>query len=99
MEKSKGEKSVEVTKMTKNYINTETEEATNMGADTEAIGIEAQSGLLKHVAWFHVNGAAVSKHKEEEKNIVEELESMSWKATDTKNSEAKGVNPLPRNKQ
>ena len=50
MEKSKGEKSVEVTKMTKNYINTETEEATNMGADTEAIGIEAQSGLLKHVA-------------------------------------------------
>ena len=46
--KEQAEESKQVTKTTNN-INTETEEATNMGADTEAIGIETQSGLLNHV--------------------------------------------------
>ena len=41
-----------------------------MGADTEAIGIEGQSGLLNHVVGFHANGAAASKRTEEEANKV-----------------------------
>ena len=37
--------------------NTKTEEATSMEADTEAIRIEAQLGLLNHVVGFHAKGA------------------------------------------
>ena len=72
-------KSEQVTKINKNNINTKTEEATNMGADTEAIGNEARLGLLNHVVGFHANGAVASKHTEEEANKVKELESMSRK--------------------
>ena len=76
VEKSKKEKSEEST-MNKNNINTKTEEATNMEADTEAIGIEAQSGLLNHVVGFHANEVVTSKCMEEETNKVKESESMS----------------------
>ena len=76
VEKSKKEKSEEST-MNKNNINTKTEEATNMEADTEAIGIETQLGLLNHVVGFHVNEVVTSKCMEEETNKVKELESMS----------------------
>ena len=69
-------KSEQVTKMTKNDINTKTEEATNMKAAREAIGIKAQSGLLNHVVGFHANRAATSKRTEEEATKVKELESM-----------------------
>ena len=47
-------KSEQVTKMNNN---TETEKATSMEADTEAIDIEAQSGLLNHEVGFYVKGA------------------------------------------
>ena len=65
--------------MNKHDINTKTEVTPNMIADMEAIGIEAQSGLLNYVAGFHANGAAASKRTEVETNKVKESESMSKK--------------------
>ena len=73
--KELAEASKQVTK-TINNIHTVTEEATNMGADTEAIGIEAQSGLLNHVVGFYANGVAASNRTEEEVNKVGKSKSL-----------------------
>ena len=70
-------KSEQITKINKN--NTETEEATSMKADMEAIDIEAQSGLLNHVVGSHAKEGVASKRMEEEANKVDELESTSKK--------------------
>ena len=79
------------------YNNTETEEATSMEANTEAIGIEAQSGLLNHVVGFHAKGAVASKSMEEETNKVvnskstfEKEEENDENTTNMENSEEKG---------
>ena len=50
-------------------LNTETEEATNMGADTEVIGV---SGLQKHAEIFHAKGAAALMRTEEVENSMTE---------------------------
>ena len=64
----------------KSYFNNGTEEATTMGAETEAISVEI-SGLQKHAESFHAKEAVVAKRTEEVENVPAE------KATDTKNSE------------
>ena len=56
---------------------TKTEEATSMGADTEAIGSGAQSGLLDYVVGFHTKVALASKSMEEETNTIVNSKSMS----------------------
>ena len=52
-------------------LNTETEEATSMGADTEVIG---GSGLRQHVERFHERGATAART--EDNNIMEEIGSI-----------------------
>ena len=99
VEKSKNEKSEQVTKMTKKDINTKMKEATNMGADTESISIEAQLGLLKHVVGFHATGATASKHTQEKANKVKESESIPEKAMIPKILKHKVSILLTRNKQ
>ena len=77
--------------------NTETEEATSMEADTEAIGIEAQLGLLNHAVEFHAKGAVTSKSMEEgtnkvvnSKSMFKEEEENDGKETNMENSEEEG---------
>ena len=65
-----------------------------MEADTEAIGIEAQSGLLNHVVGFHTKGVVASKCMEEETNKIVNSKSMFEKEEEndenTPNLEEKG---------
>ena len=83
VEKSKKEqseestKSEQVTKINKNNqeLNTKTKKATNMGANTEVIGVLI--GLQNHVERFHVNGAAESKRTVEEEEAERGKESKS----------------------
>ena len=71
-------------------LNTKTEEATIMGADTEVIGA---SGLQKHGKRFHTKGAAAAielanvEKSNVEKN-VEDLKNDETEEGDTKNSAA-----------
>ena len=71
----KAESNIEQTKegTNKSKMNnkTETEEATSMGADTEAIGSGAQSDLLNYVVGFHTKGAVASKSMEKEAKMSE----------------------------
>ena len=90
-EKSKSNtEQTEEGKLEKENNNTKTEEATSMEADKEAIGIEAQSGLLNHVVGFHAKGAVASKSMEEETNKVVNSNSMCENTTNMENSKVKG---------
>ena len=88
--KSNKEQTVEGTNKLKMNNTTETEEATSMEADMEAIGIEAQLGLLNHVVGFHAKGAVASKSMEEETNKVVNSKRMLKNTTNMENSEVKG---------
>ena len=68
--KSNKEQMERGTNKSKMNNNNKTEEATSMEADTEAIGIETQLGLLYHVVGFHTKGAVASKSIREETNKV-----------------------------
>jgi len=63
------------------YFDNRTEEATTMGADTEAISIEVPSGLLNHVTEFQ--SKALSKSIKDHKNTGIVIE----KAGDMKDSD------------
>ena len=96
--KEKSEKSMNKSEqVTQMNNNTETEEATSMEADTEAIGIEAQLGLLNHAVEFHAKGAVTSKSMEEgtnkvvnSKSMFKEEEENDGKETNMENSEEEG---------
>ena len=71
-------------------LNTKTEEATIMGADTEVIGV---SGLQKHAESFHAKGAAAAMalanvEKTNVEENVEDLKNNEKEEDDTKNSAA-----------
>ena len=51
-------------------LNIETEEATNMGVDTEVIG---GSGLQQHVKRFHEEGAAAARKEEMEEKKEQKI--------------------------
>ena len=94
--KSNKEQTEEGTNKSKISNNTKTEEATSMEADTEAIGIEAKSGLLNHVVGFHAKGVVASKSMEEETNklvnskCMFEKEENDENATNMENNKEKG---------
>ena len=90
----KAESNIEQTKegTNKSKMNnkTETEEATSMGTDTEAIGSGSQSGLLNHVVGFYTKGVVASKSMEEETNKIVTSKSMFENTNNMENSEVKG---------
>ena len=74
----------------KSYFNNKTEEATTMGADMEAISVEAPSGLINHVEGFRSNADAKSV-KDCENTGIETKKAKDMKDSDKQENVLRGT--------